>query len=181
MLSEKGNIILLDKIFENEIEIRQADINDLDEILTILDKAAIWLHEIGITNQWTPGEVFIDDGYFKNSILQNHFFVAINKNKIVGTFLIRWSDKDLWGENDGDAGYIHHLAIDRNCSIVNLGNKLLELAENKIRDNNKTYIRLDCIENNQKLNQYYLDRNYDFIKHCIYYDDSTGNLYEKKK
>ncbi|MBI9014817.1 MAG: GNAT family N-acetyltransferase [Clostridiales bacterium] len=172
-------MILIDNTYDNEIEIRPADIHDLDNILTILDNAALWLHEIGITNQWTPGEAFVDDGYFKNSILQNYFFVALNKNEIVGAFLIRWSDEDLWGFNDDNAGYIHHLVIDRNCSVKSLGSKLLSFAEDKIRDNGKRYIRLDCIENNQKLNQYYLERNYKFIKHCEYYDGTTGNLYEK--
>ena len=84
-------------ISENEIEVRIAEMNELNQILTILDKAAIWLYEIGIMDQWTPGEVFNCDEYYENSIEWKHWYVALNKNKIVGTFLIRWSDKEIWG------------------------------------------------------------------------------------
>ena len=83
-----GEKTIKNKISENEIEIRIAEMNELKQILTILDKATIWLYEIGIMNQWTPGEVFKYDEYYENAIEWKHWYVALNKNKIVGTYLL---------------------------------------------------------------------------------------------
>jgi len=163
----------------DKIDIRLAQNSDINTILSILDKAAIWLYEIGITNQWVPGEIFEYDHYYKEAIEKNHLYVAVKEGIVIGTFLIRWSDKVLWGVEDDHAGYIHHLAIDRAYSNKGLGQKLLDWAENKIRSNGKSTIRLDCVDTNTKLNQYYLDKGYKYVRSIEYYDGDIGNLYEK--
>ncbi len=78
-----------------------------------------------------------------------------------------------------ELGYIHHLAIDRECSINALGEKLLMWAENKIKTSGKNNIRIDCIASNITLNNYYISRGYEFIKKYEYDDGVIGNLYEK--
>jgi len=86
----------------------------------------------------------------------------------------------LWKEDNLDAGYIHRLAIVRKPGCKDLGNQILLKAEDLINAQNKK-IRLDCIQENKRLNKYYLDNGYKLIKQCVYFDDKIGNLYEKIK
>lgn len=161
------------------IEIRKATLSDIDHIMSIIDNAAIWMHENGIKNQWKPGNVFEDKSHYLSCINNGHFYVALIDRKIAGTFLIKWSDKELWGENDTCAGYIHHFAIDRAFTGIGFGDYLLNYIEQTIKSNNKNYVRLDCIAANLKLNEYYLNRGYKFIQQYVYFDGKLGNLYEK--
>lgn len=132
-----------------------------------------------IKDQWIPGEVFKYDEYYIKSIEQKHIYAARINGEMVGTFLIRWSDKEIWKEDDSDSCYIHHLAIDRNCPITSLGERLHNWAESKIRSCGKANIRLDCVQSNIRLNQYYLDRDYKLVGEFTYYDGVIGNLFEK--
>jgi len=163
----------------NNINIRLASSNDIDAILDILHKAAVWMHENGITNQWMPGNAYKDRDYYISTIEQKQFYIASFNNESVGVFLIRWSDKDIWGEDHSRCGYIHHLAIDREFAPKGLGDQLLQWAENKIKISGKSHVRLDCISANVKLNQYYLDKGYTLIKLYQYDDGKMGKLYEK--
>ena len=165
--------------YNKSLDIRLAELNDLGDILDILDKAAIWMFEKGITNQWIPGEVFKYDHYYKDAIEQGHLYVATSHEQAVGTVLIRWSDDDIWDDGCKSSGYIHHLAVDRCTSIQELGHKILAWSESKIIESDKSKVRLDCIESNTRLNEYYLERGYNFVKTFEYYDGDKGNLYEK--
>jgi len=160
-------------------EVKVANIDDCDAIMKLLNDAAIWMVNKGITCQWTPGNVFEDRPYFEEMIKTNNFYTVEIDKRIVGTFLIRWTDEDIWGEDDGKAGYIHHLAIHRDYGSMGLGNELINWAQHLMKKNNKMYIRLDCVAKNELLNQYYLDRQFEFIKTYTYFDGVLGNLYEK--
>jgi len=137
------------------------------------------MYENAITCQWMPGNAYKDRDYYMSTIDQKLFYVALSENKIVGVFLIRWSDKDIWGDDLNLCGYIHHLAIDRAYSSIGLGDALLLWAEEKIRNKSKRFVRLDCISANTKLNQYYLNRGYQLVKSYQYSDGKMGKLYEK--
>jgi len=173
----EGRMMIKSK--NDTIEIRLATMDELGQILSILDKAAIWLFDIGIKNQWIPGEVYKPDIYYENAIKNKQWYVALENEVIVGTFLIRWTDKNIWQDRDKSAGYIHHLAIDRTCSIPSLGEKLLQWVEERIKMGGKDKIRLDCMATNKRLNEYYLTKGYQFVKQYEYYDGEMGNLYEK--
>ena len=98
---------MIDKVLEESIKIRKAKLSDLDHILNVIDDAAIWMHENGIKNQWIPGNVFKDKNHYISCINNGHFYVALIDKKIMGTFLIKWSDEELWGELDTYAGYFY--------------------------------------------------------------------------
>jgi len=164
---------------KEEFKIRLADLSDLQRVLSILDNAAKWLFEIGIKNQWLPGEVFEYQDYYLDAIKNKELYVAKKDHKVIATFLLRGSDKDIWKDETVDAAYIHHLAIDRNTSISGFGGKLLAWAETYVKSEGKKKIRLDCIQSNKKLNDYYLSKAYKFKGEFKYYDDDLGNLYEK--
>ncbi|MCY9698207.1 GNAT family N-acetyltransferase, partial [Paenibacillus alginolyticus] len=59
------------------------------------------------------------------------------------------------------------------------GQLLLKWAENYIKNKGRTRIRLDCMAENDRLNQYYLDSGFQHIR-LLHWDNGWKiNLYEK--
>ncbi|WP_054706026.1 GNAT family N-acetyltransferase [Bacillus sp. JCM 19041] len=54
-----------------------------------------------------------------------------------------------------DTVYLHRLAIVRAKIGSGLGGKVLKLAEEICKEQGATFLRLDCVRNNKKLNQFY--------------------------
>ena len=42
-------------------------------------------------------------------------------DRAVGTFVLRWSDKQVWGPDDSDGGYVHRLATHPDAAGQGLG------------------------------------------------------------
>jgi GNAT superfamily N-acetyltransferase len=87
----------------------------------------------------------------------------------------------VWEElDDHDSGYIHRFAVSRNHLGLGIGHRLLDWAETYIRDHGKKRIRLDCMAENPRLNQYYSDRGYQHIRRLEWENGWKINLYEKR-
>ncbi len=82
----------------------------------------------------------------------NKLLVAKFDNKVCGVMLLKDEDKDYWNTDD-HSYYIHHLATDINLKGV--GKKLIDYAKEQCRINNKKYLRLDCYQESEFLNNYY--------------------------
>jgi ribosomal protein S18 acetylase RimI-like enzyme len=72
-----------------------------------------------------------------------------------GAFVLRWSDENVWGPDDGDAGYLHRLATRPEVAGQGLGARLIATADDLIRDCGRDWLRLDCDRDNQRLRDYY--------------------------
>jgi len=157
--------------------IRKASVMDASAILILWQDAAKWLQAKGI-DQWNP-EGFTLERVIKYMNNGSDIYLAQLIDEYVGTFTITWKDPFIWGELDNsESGYIHKLAVDRKFKGLGIGHKLLRLAEDEIRKKGKKFIRLDCMADNIKLNQYYRDYGYQYIDRT----DGEGwsaNLYEK--
>ncbi|MGZ4658156.1 MAG: GNAT family N-acetyltransferase [Blastococcus sp.] len=66
-----------------------------------------------------------------------------------------WSDVAVWGERPGDAGYVHGLVVDRAHAGTGLGRHLLSWAGGRARDRGRPFLRLDCVQTNERLRDYY--------------------------
>lgn len=125
---------------------------DIRDILNILEQRCIWMEEKNI-EQWESNSytVTFNYKYFKNEIENNNVYVAKIDNKVRGVFLLREYDK-FWKDSK-NSFYIHHLATDINYPGLGkiMINKIKEIAS----QNNKLYVRLDCVKENKKLNKYY--------------------------
>ncbi|MGH3152515.1 MAG: GNAT family N-acetyltransferase [Streptosporangiaceae bacterium] len=73
----------------------------------------------------------------------------------VATFVLRWSDERVWGPDDGQAGYLHRLATHPDVAGHGIGAKLITAAEDLTREHGRTWLRLDCDRDNQRLRAYY--------------------------
>ena len=134
--------------YEN-LEIREARTTDLDVVLSILEEAAGWLVCRGIEG-WTPGTF---SRRIAALIERGEMYLAELAGQPVGTLALQWSDEETWGETPDDAGYVHGLAIRRD--FAGTGRELLRWAENVAAESGKKYLRLDCVAENNALNDYY--------------------------
>ena len=76
-------------------------------------------------------------------------------DRAVGTFVLRWSDEQVWGPDDGNAGYVHRLATHPDAAGHGLGRRLLDVAGELTARQGRHWLRLDCERDNQRLRDYY--------------------------
>ena len=83
----------------------------------------------------------------------------------------------MWLDGDGEAGYVHSLAVRPHLHGHKLGETLLEWAKIYVRSHNRKCLRLDCVASNQILRNYYEKLGFNFCGEATY-EDFTGALYE---
>jgi ribosomal protein S18 acetylase RimI-like enzyme len=135
-----------------EFEVREARPADLDTVVSMMEEAARWMVRRGIEG-WTP------DGFSRERIADliesGEMYLAVLDVRPAGIFALQWSDRETWGDVPDDAGYIHGLAIRREFAGKGLGREMLRRAERMVSRSEREYLRLDCVADNEALNEYY--------------------------
>lgn len=140
-----------------DLPFRRATAADFDAVFTIMLEAATWLQSRGIS-QWSffltqPGKEFV-----RNRITTAETYLVFDPtDRPIATFTLHWKDEEIWGARglDGNAGYIHGLAVCRRAAGNGLGRILLNQASNLIAKNSRRLTRLDCMAQNESLCNYY--------------------------
>lgn len=129
------------------VTVRTARPDEGPTVLSVLDEAAAWLAERGIT-QWPPAfrAEFVEPG-----LSEGRMWVAEAGGAAVATFALHWADP-LWPD-DGDAGYLHRFAVRRGHSGI--GAVLLDRIDEEVRRRGRDRLRLDCGADNARLRGYY--------------------------
>ena len=126
---------------------------DLDAgvISEILEETQGWLNAKGI-GQWpfafTPE-------WIRLCLEKREFFLARLDQVAVGLFRLLESDPTFWGENSGDAMYLHSLTVRRGWKGRGIGRCLIGWAEEYAARHHRLYLRLDCMAENAALCRYY--------------------------
>jgi ribosomal protein S18 acetylase RimI-like enzyme len=154
------------------IEIVEADQTEIDDIVDVLSGAARWLIKRGI-EQWP--DPFPRDRVQK-LVERGEFYVARLGGKTAGTFALRWSDPLFWGDQPPVAGYLHALAVRR--EFAGLGPTLLDWAAERVREEGRELLRLDCRTENADLRRYY-ERHGFVHRGDTTVDDFRTSLYER--
>ncbi|QKY71162.1 GNAT family N-acetyltransferase [Lentibacillus sp. CBA3610] len=148
----------------NNFTVRQADESDAHSIIRILRDAAGWLIEKGI-HQW---DVYLTDEAAaeinKDITKGTTYIVEDSQFNAIATFNLSKEqndlDKSVWGNRDDNALYLHRLAIDKHYRHLNLGRELLNWI---LANAAGSVLRLDCIADNPRLNQFYRDTGFTFV------------------
>jgi len=160
------------------IVVSRAEESDTADVMSLLVRTAEWLRSQGST-QWSALLSGEDHHNTARSIANGDVYLFKERETLAGIVtLLRYPsewDVRLWGE-DGHEGavYLHRLAINRAYGGRRLGQHMLQWVHTGIRFDGKDRVRLDCIESNPLLN--------DFYKGCGYrYAGASGGfcLYEK--
>lgn len=142
-----------------DYQIRIAREDESEQIINILKEAALWIQSQGI-DQWQYLLQGGDDEEIKQAVCRGTTYIVVKGDKPAATFALSseqndW-DRHIFG-NDAqhDSLYLHRLAVKPDFMKNGLGAGILKWIENHITTDKK-YLKLDCVGNNQKLNEFYL-------------------------
>lgn len=129
---------------------------DYNDVMAILREAADWLSARGI-HQWYHWYMDAGEWVLRERLEHHEVYMFRRENSPVGTLTIQWSDPEVWGERgiDGQAGYIHGMAIARSAAGMRVGERMLEWAVTTIGARGLPFARLDAMASNAPLCSYY--------------------------
>lgn len=138
--------------------------DDVSEVSGLLQEVATWLRGKNI-DQWSYLADRSHDDSIRENIELEQVYLVKDKDEIIATFALnkqqgKW-DADLWGQLEDHSIYLHRLAVARARKGEGLGREILSWIEKKARVENIDYIKLDCVEYNHPLNQFYLANGYE--------------------
>jgi ribosomal protein S18 acetylase RimI-like enzyme len=134
--------------------LQRARDGDAAVLFALREAAARWQVSHGIV-QWLPGEVSAEE--FSAQIAAGEWVVLRDAEGVRAAGRLLWVDRAVWGDHPDDAGYVHGLMIDRDCAGAGLGRRLLDLIAERVRNEGRPFLRLDCVVGNQRLRDYYRD------------------------
>lgn len=132
--------------------LQEAGTQDAAELLALREAAAAWLTRRGI-RQWEPGEVGIDEVH--RQVASGEWHVRREGRQIIAALRLAWQDEAIWGPQPPVAAYIHGLVIERRYAGAGLGSALLGWAAQQATSRDRPLLRLDCVEDNPSLLNYY--------------------------
>lgn len=142
------------------MELRQATLDDMRELVSLRNRLAQWLLDRGI-DQWHPDQIDID--HLTAWIEAGYVFVHDRDGRIAVSVSILWNDPLIWGADNGDSGYVHMLMVDRAWAGHGLGERALTSAEQRISNDDKDRTRLDVTASNDALQGWYVERGYEVV------------------
>lgn len=143
----------------NGYEVSFATSGESDDIICLLKDVAKWLKEKKI-DQWGFLASGGEDEEIRQAINNKETFIVRRDEEIVATFTLyqkqSWWDQHTWGKLDDKAIYLHRLALNHSEISSGLGKIVLQWLITYLRNKGKSTLRLDCVEDNNKLNDFYL-------------------------
>ncbi|MDD5945306.1 MAG: GNAT family N-acetyltransferase [Clostridia bacterium] len=146
------------------MDIRKAEIKDIDSIISLIQMRIDWMDEVGLC-QWNKTDylgVYTRE-YFEKGINEGSFFIAEENGEAVGTMALYRHDP-RW-EDGLDSVYVHHLTAKPGKKGV--GRELIAFAEQYAKDIPVPMIRLDSDVDNKKLADYYEPMGYAPVGYCV--------------
>lgn len=143
--------------------VRQATPDEAPAILALMVATAHWIKETG-SIQWSH---YLEEGEEQAEEIaaearQGEVYVVYAGDKLAAAFSLlgaqgEW-DVRLWGEDQGEAFYLHRLAVDRAFSGLGLGLQILDYAALRTKELGREFLRLDCVGWTEALHRFYSQR-----------------------
>lgn len=142
-----------------DITVEKATPDDVETLHALRVAAEDWLEARGI-QQWGRGGVPAEA--IREQVDRGEWYLTARDGAVVGALRLLWSDP-VWPEDDVPAGYLHGLVIDRTQAGAGLGARLLDWAGEHARRAGAVALRLDCVETNLALRQYYAAKGFETV------------------
>lgn len=141
---------------ETELMFTPATPADHARVLALVRARAEWIRAKG-SRQW---RIFLsEDGerLVEKLIATGRTQLVTAGGRDVGTLRLDWTDERFWGSKgiDGTAGYVHTLATHLDFAGQRLVARMLQWACDRIVEQGRDLIRIDCDATNPKLVGYY--------------------------
>ncbi|MDN3956058.1 GNAT family N-acetyltransferase [Sporolactobacillus laevolacticus] len=140
------------------MEIRRAEMIDLDKVVNILNRVAQNLQENGI-HQW---DYPWDRDKIEKEIKSDQAFILFNDRKAIGTFFIREIDGLSELAVAPQSNYLNKIAILPEYQGKNIGAIIIDYACSFSHNLNKT-LYLDCWAGNDKLKAFYAGHGFKYL------------------
>jgi GNAT superfamily N-acetyltransferase len=135
------------------ISIRQAEAFEAEIVSSVLVEAVRWMNESNRT-LWTHSEVSVDR--IAADVERGLYFLAFADSEAVGAVRFQSSDPDFWPEAlEGEAAYIHRLAVRRSHAGGMLSRQIMGWAASKALEQDCKYLRLDTESTREQLRGVY--------------------------
>ena len=143
-----------------------ADESVLEQIYSLIDRRIRWMDEVGI-QQWNVTDywgVYPKEHYIEQ-MRYARLFVLKRGSVVVGTAVL-YEDDPRWPDgNTASAYYVHHFAA--SPDEKGAGAILLRHLEEYAHRKDKALLRLDCADDNPRLNRYYQEKGYSPCGTCV--------------
>jgi hypothetical protein len=132
-------------VASEHFRVRPASVDDVDDVVDLLAQAAAWSAVRGFPN-WPPR---FSSRVISSVARNGELFVAEIDGAVSATVTLQWEDPRFWGDmpavTDGDAGYVHRLAVRRSCAGHGIGYRLFDWTGLRVRANRGSWLRLDVV------------------------------------
>jgi ribosomal protein S18 acetylase RimI-like enzyme len=141
------------------MEIQNSTIDDLEFIFDLYGSATAYQKERFISH-WPE----FDRDMVTNEIAEKRQWKLIIEGEIVCIWATTFSDPLIWVDKDADPSvYIHRISTNPNCRGKAYVKQIVVWAKLYAIQNNKKFIRLDTVGENQKLIQHYTSFGFNFL------------------
>lgn len=143
----------------NKMTIQNSTLNDIDEIFRLYK----------IATDFQKSKFYVHWPEFKRDlieteILDNRQWKMLIEGRIACIWATTFNDAQIWGERDSDpAIYIHRIATNPDFRGNNFVERIVEWAELYARENDKSYIRMDTIGENQGMIEHYKKCGFEYL------------------
>jgi GNAT superfamily N-acetyltransferase len=163
--------------------IRQAVLDDVDELLDMRDEAREWLAKLG-TDQWSNPWPTLDamKQRFETSIDADEGWMIEDDGTSVGSVTLdSHCLSDLWlpSECAEPARYVSKMSVRRTHAHQQLGTTILNWAGSQAAEQGALWLRLDAWTTNTTLHQYYLRQGFTHVR-TVKTDRPSGALFQRK-
>lgn len=133
--------------------IRQARTADTHLVSSILLEAAGWLTDQGMT-MWQDNELLPER--IAADVESGDFYLAMRGAEAAGTMKFQLEDPLFWPDvPEGEAAYVHRLAVRRRFAGSGLSTQLLQWAKERAMSLGRRFLRLDCAAARPQLRAFY--------------------------
>ncbi len=165
--------------------IENSTLEDTEEILRLY-KLATDFQKLKFISHWPKFERSL----IETEILENQQWKITIEGKIACVWATTFDDALIWEEKNIDPSvYIHRIAMNPDFRGENLVLNIVDFTKKYALDNNKKFIRMDTVGENQKLIAHYKKCGFNFLGLSklekteglpAHYSNATVSLFEMK-
>lgn len=142
-----------------KVVIEQAEIGDVETVLSVLREAANWLVEKGVP-LWRHDELKRE--LAESDIEKGQFYLAKVGGEVAGCVRFQNEDLEFWDDvPHEDSAFVHRVAVRRKFAGGEVSKQIIDWAKEKARNEGKTFLRLDCAKR-EKLCRLYESYGFEF-------------------
>ena len=166
-----------------DCQIRNSDINDIDEIFRLYQIATDF-QKTRFTVHWPE----FDRELIKTEIAENRQWKMIIDGQIACIWATTFHDPQIWEERDIEPSvYIHRIATNPDFRGQNLVSRIVDWVKVYAGEHQKQFIRMDTVGDNPGLISYYTMCGFEFLglsklKNTeglpAHYDNATVSLFQ---